>query len=174
LSTPTRARSLPRSLAALWGRAIGAVLSPAPSLSLSHRPHLSAVSNLSPMIFPPWTHPRPRTCAPFEARVLLVHLPSLICALCQTLSHSLSLCPCVQGAPPSPAVDRCLFCGHRRVHAPSSVTVSSAILSAAQDTLRCALSLSVSSGPCSPEQSSRSRSPAAVAPSSPCASTIAS
>jgi hypothetical protein len=34
-------------------------------------------------------HPRPR--APFEPRALLAHLPSLICALCQILSPTLSL-----------------------------------------------------------------------------------
>jgi hypothetical protein len=118
--------------------------------------------------------PRPRTRAPFEPHGLLAHLPSLICALCQTLSPSLSLYPRVQGAPPPSAVNRCLFCGHRRVCAPSSATVSSASLSVARDTLRCALSLSVSSGPRSLEQSSRSRSPAVVAPSSPCASVVAS
>jgi hypothetical protein len=48
---------------------------------------------------PPWTRPhlcvlqpRPLTCAPFEPRALLAHLPSLICALSQTPSPSLSLC----------------------------------------------------------------------------------
>jgi hypothetical protein len=112
------------------------------------------------MISPSWTRPhprvlrpRPRTRAPFEPRALLAHLPSLICALCQTLSPSLSLCPCMQGAPPLPPVDRCLFCGHRRVRAPSNATVSSASLSTSRDTLQCALSLSVSSGSRSPEQS---------------------
>jgi hypothetical protein len=73
-----------------------------------------------------------------------------------------------------PAVDCCLFCGHRRVRAPSYATVSSASLSATWDTLRCALPLSVSSGPRSPERSLRSRSLAAVAPSRPCASIVAS
>jgi hypothetical protein len=68
--------------------------------------------------------------APFKPHALLAHLPSLICALCQILSPSLSLCPRVQGAPPPPTVDRYLFCGHRRVCAPSSATVSSASLSA--------------------------------------------
>ena len=65
-------------------------------LSLSRRPHLSAVHNLSPMISPPWTRPRPRilrprpsTRTPFEPRALLAHLPSSICALCPALS----LCP---------------------------------------------------------------------------------
>jgi hypothetical protein len=99
LSAQTRALSFPRSLAALWGRAVNAVLFPrACSLSLSHHPHLSAVPNLSPTISPPWTRPRPcvlRPCprarAPFEPRALLAHLPSLICAFCQTLSPSLAL-----------------------------------------------------------------------------------
>jgi hypothetical protein len=152
-----------------------------PLLSLSRRPHLSAHPQPPDHDPLPWTRPRPcvlrphsRTHAPFEPRALLAHLPSLICALYQTLSPSLSLCPHVQGAPPPPAIDRCLFCGHRRVLAPSSATMSFALLSAARDTLRCALSLSVSSGPRSPKQSSRSQSPAAVAPSNPCASVVAS
>jgi hypothetical protein len=147
---------------------------PTPTLSLPHRPHLSAVSNLTPTISPLWTRPRPRTRAPFEPHALLVHLPLLICTFCQTLSPSLLLCPHVQGAPPPPAVDRCLFCGHRRVRAPSSATVSSTSLSDAPDTLQCSLSLSVSSDLRSPEQSLRSRSPATIAPSCPCASTVAS
>jgi hypothetical protein len=45
----------------------------------------------------------------------------------------------MQGAPPPPAVDHCLFCGRRRARASSSATVSSALLLAARDTLRCAL-----------------------------------
>jgi hypothetical protein len=154
--------------------------SPAPTLSLSLHPHLSAVPNLSPTISPSWTRPRPRVLrpcpyalAPFEPRALLAHLPSLICALCQTLSPSLSLCPRLQRSPPPPTVDRCPFCSHRRVRALSRATVSSASLSAARDTLRCALPLSVSSGPRSLEQFLRSRSPVAVAPSRPCASTVA-
>jgi hypothetical protein len=64
---------------------------PAPSLSLSRHPHLSAVPNLSPTISPPWTRPRPRVLrphprarAPFEPCARLTHLPSLICVLCQT------------------------------------------------------------------------------------------
>jgi hypothetical protein len=159
--------SLSLSLSLLCGADLSALFpSCAPALSLSRRPHLSAVPHLPPTISPPWTHPRPcvlrprpRTRAPFEPRALLAHLPSLICTLCQILSASLSLYPRVQGAPPPPAVDCCLFCGHRRVCAPSSATVSFALLSAARDTLRCALSLSVSSGLRSPEQSSRSRCP---------------
>jgi hypothetical protein len=65
---------------------------------MSHRPHLSVVPNLSPTISPSWTHPRPRVLrprpcarAPFEPRALLAHLPSLICAICQTPSPSLVL-----------------------------------------------------------------------------------
>jgi hypothetical protein len=174
--------SLSLSFSLLYGADLSALFpSRAPARSLSCCPHQSAVSNLSPTISPPWTRPRPRdlrprscTRAPFEPRALLAHRPSLICALCQTPSPSLSLCPRVQGAPPLPTVDRCLFCGHLRVLAPSSATVSSASLSAARDTLRCALSLSAQSSPRSPEQSSRSWSPAVVAPSSLCASAIAS
>jgi hypothetical protein len=118
------------------------------------------------MISLPWTRPRPRVFrprprprAPFEPRALLAHLSSLICALCPTLSPSLSLCPRVQGAPPPPAVDRYLFCGRCRARAPSSATVSSTLLSAARDTLRCALFFPVASGPHSPERFLRSRSP---------------
>jgi hypothetical protein len=57
----------------------------------------------------------------------------------------------VQGAPPPPAIDRCLFCGYRRACAPSSATVSSALLSAARDTLQCALSLPAAPSSYSPE-----------------------
>jgi hypothetical protein len=85
------------------------------SLSLSRRPHLSAVPNLSPTTSPPWTRPRPhvfrpRPCAraPFEPRALLAHLPSLICSFCQTPSPSLSLCPRMQRAPPPPSTATCL------------------------------------------------------------------
>jgi hypothetical protein len=178
LSMPTSAPSLPLSLAAPWAKLVDAVLlHTRPLLSLSRRPHLSARPQPPAHDPPPWTRPRPhvlrprpRTRAPFEPHALLAHLPSLICALCQTLS----LFPRVQGAPPPSAVDRCLFCSHRRVRAPSSATVSFTLLSAARDTLRCALSLSVLSGLRSPEQSSCSRSPTVVAPSNPCASVIAS
>jgi hypothetical protein len=105
LSAPTRVRSLP--LSALWGRAVGVVLSPRAlsislslSVCLSRRPHLSAVPNSRPCptISPSWTCPRPRVLrpcprarAPFEPRALLAHLPSLFCALSQTPSPSLSL-----------------------------------------------------------------------------------
>jgi hypothetical protein len=154
--------------------------SPTPTLSLSRCPHVSAVPNLSPTISPPWMRPRPRVLrsrpcarAPFVPRALLAHLSSISCALSQTPSPSLSLCPREQRAPPPPAVGCCPFCGHRRVRAPSRATVSSASPSAARDTLRCALPLSGSSGPRSPEQFLRSRSPATVDPSHPCASAIA-
>jgi hypothetical protein len=175
----TRARSLSPSLslAALWGRPVGAVsLARARCLSLCPAvPTCQLVLNLPPTISPPWTRPRQRVLRPrLCPHALLAHLPSLIRALCQTLSPSLSLYRRMQGAPPSPVVDRCLFCGHRCVRAPSSATVSSASLSAARDTLRCALSLSVASSPRSPKQSSRSRSPATVAPSSLCSSAVAS
>jgi hypothetical protein len=149
---------------------LSAPFSPPPprahSHSLSRRPHLSAVPNLSPTISPPWTCPRsgvlqphPRACAPFEPRTLLAHLPLLICALSQTLSLSLSLCSREQRAPPPPAIDCCPFCGHHRVCAPSHATMSSASPSAARDTLRCALPLSVSSGPRSPERFLRAGAP---------------
>jgi hypothetical protein len=153
-----------------------------PTLSLCPAvPTCQLVLNLPPTISPPWTRPRPRVLwprpcprAPFEPRALLAHLSSLICALCPTLSPSLSLCPRVQGAPPSLAVDRCLFRDRRRARAPSSATVSSALLPAAWDTLRCALSLPIASGPRSPEFLLCSRSSATIALSSPCAFVVAS
>jgi hypothetical protein len=100
MSAPTRAPSLPLSLAAPWSRSGGAVLSPACSLlSLSYRPHLSARPQLPAHDPPQWTRPRPRilrprpsVCALFEPRALLAHLPSLTCALSRTPSPSLSLC----------------------------------------------------------------------------------
>jgi hypothetical protein len=141
------------------------------SLSLSHRPHQSVVLNLPPTISPPWTRPRPRVLrprpcarAPFEPCALLAHLSSLIYALCPTLSPSLSIYPHEQGAPSPPADDHCLFRGHHHARAPSSATVSSALLSAARDTLRCALSFPAASGPRSSEHFLRSRSPATVDP----------
>jgi hypothetical protein len=152
---------------------------PVPTLSLSRHPHLLARPQ-------PPTHDLPRRgraharafCghvrAPFEPHALLAHLSSLICAFYSTLSPSLSLCPRVQGAPPPPAVDRCLFRGRRRARAPSSAPVSSALLPAAQDTLRCVLSLPVASGPRSPEFLLCSRSSTTVALSSPYASVVAS
>jgi hypothetical protein len=91
--------------------------------------------------------PRPRAHAPFDPRTLLAHLPSFICALSQTPSPSLSLCPREQRAPPPLTIARCPFCVHHRVRAPSSATVSFASPSAARDTLRCALPLSSLAGP---------------------------
>jgi hypothetical protein len=153
----------------------------APSPSLSCRPHLSVVPNLSPTISPPWMRPRPRVLrqrpsprAPFEPRALLAHLPSLICVLCPALSPSLSLCPRKQGAPPPPADAHRLFRGRRCVRAPSSATVSFALLSAARDILRCALSLPAASGPRSSKRFLAQSESANVAPSSLCASIVAS
>jgi hypothetical protein len=151
-----------------------------PALSLSRRPHLSARPQPPAHDLPPWTRTRPRVlrhvCAPAPLLSLAPCSPTspLSFAPSAKSSRPLSLCPRVQGAPPPPTVDYCLFCGHRRVRIPSSATVSSASLSAARDTLRCALSLSAASDPRSPEQSSRSRSPAVVAPSSLCTSAVAS
>jgi hypothetical protein len=159
LSAPTRARLSP-SLSVSWARLVGAsslVCARSPSLCPTV-PTCQLVSNLSPTISLLWMRPRPRVLrprpsprAPFEPRALLAHLPSPICALCQTRSPSLSICPRVQRAPPPPVADRRLFCGHRRVRAPPSAMVSSASLSAARDTLRCAPSLPDSAGPRSPE-----------------------
>jgi hypothetical protein len=70
-----QACALTPSPSAPWARAVGTVLFPAPTLSLSRHPHLSAVSNLPPTISPPWTRPSPRVlrprlcaCAHFEPR----------------------------------------------------------------------------------------------------------
>jgi hypothetical protein len=169
---PTRSRLSP-SLFLSHGLDLSTLVlprAPAP-LSLSHRLHLSAVSNLSPTISPSWTRPRPlvlrprpRPRAPFEPCALLAHLPSPICALCPAPSPSLSLCLREPRAPPAPADVQCLFRGRRCARAPSSATVSFVMPSATRDTLRCALSLHAAPGPCSPEQFLRSRSPAAVDP----------
>jgi hypothetical protein len=154
---------------------------PAPSLSLSlsRRPHLSAVSNLPPTISPPWTRSRPCVLqprlsprAPFEPRALLAHLPSLICALCPVPSPSLSLCPREQRAPPPLADAHRMFCGHRCACAPSSATVSFALPSATRDTLWCALSLPVASGPRPPERFLAQPESATVALLSPSASPV--
>jgi hypothetical protein len=143
---------------------------PAP-LSLSSRPHLSTVSNLSPTISPPWMRrrpcvprPRPSPRAPFEPCALLAHLPSPICALYSAPSPSLLLCPREPRAPPPPADVQHLFRGRRCARAPSSATMSFALPSATRDTLQCALSLPAAPGPRSPEQFLRSRSPAAIDP----------
>jgi hypothetical protein len=115
LSAPTPARPLsPLSLSLLCGAELSAPFFPPRPLSLSRRPHLSSVPNLSSTISSPWTRPRlrvlrprPRTRAPFEPRALLAHLPSLICALCQTFSPSLSrsahACRELRHRPPSTA-----------------------------------------------------------------------
>jgi hypothetical protein len=151
--------SLPLSLSLPRGPGLSAPSSRARPLSLCPAvPTCQLVPNLPPTISSTWTRPRPhvlrprpRPRTPFEPRALLAHLSSPICALYPTLSPSLSLCPRVQGAPPSPAVDHCLFCGRRRARALSSATVSSTLLSAARDTLRCAPSLSAASSPRLPE-----------------------
>jgi hypothetical protein len=170
-----------------------------PSLSLSRGPELSVsffsprplslslcpaiptcqpVSNLSPTISPPWTRPRPRvlwprsspraplspaSCSPTSSLSHLRPLPS-------SLALSLSLCPHESRALPPPADAHRLFRGRRCVCALSSATVSFALPSATRDTLRCALSLSVSSGPRSPERFLVQPESATVAPSSPYAS----
>jgi hypothetical protein len=96
LSAQTRAPSLPRSLSVPWANPVGAV-----ALARAHLPCLcptdptcQRIPNLSPMISPPWTRPRPRVLRPRPSpRALVAHLPSSICALCPALSLSLSLCP---------------------------------------------------------------------------------
>jgi hypothetical protein len=111
-------------------------------------PTCQLVLKLSPTISPPWTRPRSPRRGRAHDHALSRHVyalaPLLSLAPCSPTSPlsfapSLSLCPRVQGAPPPPVVHRYLFCGHRRARAPSSATVSSALLSAARDTLRCAL-----------------------------------
>jgi hypothetical protein len=156
---------------------VGASLSAhSPSLSLPRGPKLSAPSSrtrarfsLCPAVptcqpsstFCPRSSRRGRThdrafSGHIRALALLLsptpcsptaHPSSLICALCPTLS----LCPRKQGAPPLPADDHCLFRGRRCARAPSSATVSFALLSAAWDTLRCTLSFPATSDPRSPE-----------------------
>jgi hypothetical protein len=131
----------------------------------------TTVSNLSPTISPPWTHPRPRVLRPRPSpRALLTHLPSLICALCLALS------PCLREprAPPPPADAHRLFRGRRCARAPSSATVSFTLPSATRDTLWCALSLPVVPGQHSPEHFLAQPESATVAPSSPCAFIVAS
>jgi hypothetical protein len=106
--------------------------------------------------------------------VTLAHLPSLICALCLALSPSLSLCPHEPRAPPPPTDTHRLFCGRHCARAPSSATVSFALMSATRDTLRCALSLSLSSGPRALERFLVQPESTTVALSSPCASAVVS
>jgi hypothetical protein len=165
---PTRAPSLPLSLAAPWARFVGAIpfaRAPALSLSLSHRPHLSARPQPFAHDPPPWTRPRPRdlrppphVLAPFEPCAPLAHLPPLTCALSRTLSPSLSLSARDQRALPPPTADCHPFCDRRRARAPSVASVSSALSSATRDTLWFALPLSGLPGPRSPERFLRSRS----------------
>jgi hypothetical protein len=179
---PTSAQSSP-SLSVSWARPVGAG-----SLGRTRSPSLcpavptcQLVSNLSPMISPPWTHPRPRVLwprpsphVPFKPRALLSHLPSLICVLCPAPSPSLSLCLREPRAPPSPADAHRLFRGRRCARAPSSATVSFALPSTTRDTLRCALSLPAASGPRSAERFLAQPESAPVAPSSLCASVVVS
>jgi hypothetical protein len=140
--------SLPLSVP--WARPVGAgslARTRSPSLCPAI-PTCQPVSNLSPMISPPWTRPRPCVLrprpsphAPFEPRALLAHLPSFICALCPAPSPSLSLCLHEPRAPLPPADAHRLFRGRRCARAPSSATVSFALPSATRDTHWCALSL---------------------------------
>jgi hypothetical protein len=172
------------SLSVPWASLVGAVLSRAPSLSLSLCPAIPTcqpISNLSPTISPSWTRPRPRVLRPrpsprdpFEPRALLAHLPSLICALCPAPSPSLSLCLREPRAPPPPADAHRLFCGRRCAHAPSSATVSFALPSATWYILRCALSLPAAPDTRSPGHFLAQSESATVAPSSLCASAVAS
>jgi hypothetical protein len=101
----------------------------------------------------PTTSVRPRPTRP----PLLSHLRRLP----NSLALSLTL-PTRAESSATAADTHCLFCGRCRARAPSSATVSSILLLAARDTLRCALSLPAASGPHSPKQLLRSRSPTAV------------
>ncbi|PWZ25335.1 hypothetical protein Zm00014a_024348, partial [Zea mays] len=74
--------------------------------------------------------------------------------------------------PPLPTDAHCLFRGRRCACAPSSATVSFALPSATRDTLRCALSLPATPGPCSPERFLAQPESATIAPSSLCASAV--
>jgi hypothetical protein len=85
--------------------------------------------------------PSPHVLAPFEPRAPLAHFPPLTCALSRTLSPPLLLCARNQVAPPPLTEDRHPFCDHRRAHAPSLASVSSASPSATRDALRFAFSL---------------------------------
>jgi hypothetical protein len=116
--------------------------------------------------------PRPSPRTPFEPRVLLAYLPSLICTLCSAPPPSPSLCPHEPRALPPPVDAHRMFRGRRCARAPSSAIVSFALPSATRDTLRCALSLPVASGPRSPESFLAQPESATVAPSSPCASAV--
>jgi hypothetical protein len=171
------------SLAALWGRPVGAVsLARARSLSLCPTvPTCQLVLNLPPTISSPWTRPRPRVLRP---RPRPAPLLSPRPARPPPLSH---LRPLPNPLPLSlvlPTRAGSSATAHRRplpiLRPPSRLCPVQChgelrlIVSATRDTLQCALSLFAASGPCSPEQSSRSRSPAAIALSSLCASVVAS
>jgi hypothetical protein len=164
------------SLAAPWGRAFG-VVSLARACSLSLCP---AVPTCQPSLTSRPRSPRrgapttARSPATSEPRALLAHLPSFICALCPAPSPSLSLYPREPRAPPPPTDAHRLFCGRSCARAPSSATVSFALPSATRDTLRCALSLYDAPGPRSLERSLAQPESTTVAPSSPCASVVAS
>jgi hypothetical protein len=69
LSAPTRARALSLSLAALWGRAIGAVLSPPPPRPLSLCP---TVSTCQPYLT---SRPRSPRCGRAHVRAFFGHVP---------------------------------------------------------------------------------------------------
>jgi hypothetical protein len=184
LSAPTSALTpLPLSLSLSRGPVLSALFlshAPAPSLCPAV-PTCQLVSNLSPTISPLWIRPRPRVLrprpslrAPFEPRALLAPLPSLICAPCPAHSPSLSLCLREPRAPPPLTDVHRLFHGRSCARAPSSATVSFALPSATRDTLRCALSIPAASGSCSPEHFLAQPESTTVAPSNPCASTVAS
>jgi hypothetical protein len=137
---------------------------------LTARAGLGAVAPLGPALRVRWRRVDPR---PFEPHALLAHLPSLICALCPAPSPSRSLCPRKPRALPLPADAHRLFCGCRCARAPSSATVSFALPSATRDTLWCAISLSISSSPRSPEHFRAQPESATVALSNPYASVVA-
>jgi hypothetical protein len=138
--------ALTLSLAALWGRDVGAVLFPrvlslCPAVptcqsSLTSRPrsprrtraHVHAFSD-HVLASVPLLSPAP--CSPTSPR-------SFVPSAKSPHPLSLSLCPREQRALPPPVVDCCLFCGHRRVRTPSRATVSSALLLAAHRSYSCA------------------------------------
>jgi hypothetical protein len=181
-STPTRARTSP-SLSVPWASLVGVVLSRAPVLSLSVPPSppvsLSLTSRpqsprrgrahdraFSGHVRAPAPLLSPAPCSPTSP---LSFAPSA-----QLPRPSLSLCLRKLRAPPPPVDAHRLFCGRRCARAPSSATVSFALPSAARDTLRCALSLPATPGPCSPGCFLAQPESATAAPSSLCASAVAS
>jgi hypothetical protein len=141
---PERALSL--SLSAPWARSVNAVLFPR-ALSLC----LTVPTCQLSLTFCPRSprrgraHDRVQAPAPCSPTSPLSFAPST------QLPRPLSRSARANRAPPLPADAHRLFSGHRCARAPSSATVSFALPSATRDTLLCALSLSVSSGPCSPE-----------------------